>query len=216
MPVLAPSEYDERYFFGNRFPDGGHPAGYSNYARWHRTDLNWPGGSLGEYYLDVAAQYVNFNSVQNKAALELGCALGLLIEDMRLDYGVDAWGVEADQGAGVSYARDQADPTIQPYIKVGNLVTTDLMDSPFDFARNQFDVIFGRGFLASLDPADVQAVLDNCDAAGKAFFFEVWDDASLANPTYYNLQALQWWEANYNWPRSTVLVSRSTGAEVRP
>lgn len=213
MSVLSPADYNAAYFFGSDNPPA-HPAGYSRFSRWYRNDLNWPVPTSGEYWEDVAKLYVNENNLQTRKVLELGCTFGWIIQDMREKYGVDAWGVEADQGGGASYCKSQADPAIQPYIVIGNVITTSLKDPPFDWKNNEFDAILGRGFLSCLDPGDIQAVIDNISPCGRAFFFEIWDQD--IPPAYYTVQSLAWWASTYSWPMRTVLRSHFTGQEIRP
>ena len=103
MALLEPNEYDASYFDGANEALQ-HNAGYSKYQRWYRND--------SEFWLDKASGWVNHLVLANKKVLELACAKGFMVQDMR-DAGVDAYGRDVSQ-----YCYDEADVNVQPYLTV--------------------------------------------------------------------------------------------------
>src|SRR3972149_7064299 len=94
MSVLQPSEYDISYFDGNK-TSLKHNAGYSSYERWYRNSNDFvpTEQSTGEYFKDLALKLKNDYILQGKKVLELGCAKGFIVEDLR-SMGIDAYGID--------------------------------------------------------------------------------------------------------------------------
>ena len=109
--ILDKSEYDASYFDG-RTQVLQHRAGYSKYERWYR---NQGENSLGEFYKDLTRDYINHLVSANKKVLEIGCAKGFLVEDLR-EQGVDAWGIDISP-----YAIGEAPEGVAPYVSVGDV-----------------------------------------------------------------------------------------------
>lgn len=134
--VLSPADYDIRYFDGS-LADYQHNAGFSRYERWHRYDGE---NSTGEFWRDWATEiYKRFN-LRGKHVLEVGCAKGFVVEDLR-SLGVDAWGVDVSE-----YAISHAPSSVQSFLRVA-----DVRDLPEIFNKDEFDFTFSRGLLECFD-----------------------------------------------------------------
>jgi len=195
MTVLDPSEYDISYFDG-RSTSLKHNAGYAKYERWYRND---GAGSLGEKWLDRAKFYVDKYQLQGKKVLDIGCAKGFMVEDLR-GMGVDAYGLDVSP-----YAIGEADPAVQPYLYTG-----DARTYLSNFVNNEFQVVFSLRFLECMPEADIPDLIDEMNRIGRFQFHAIDVDP---NPTYYHAQPLTWW-ANFKWPKKTVLIGRETEEEV--
>jgi predicted TPR repeat methyltransferase len=195
MPVLDPSEYDMSYFDGRKGPLK-HNAGYAKYERWARRDS---ATSLGEKWLDKAAALGERHQLQNKKVLEIGCAKGFLVKDLR-DMGVDAYGLDVSP-----YAIGEAEDGMAPHLYTG-----DARTYLSNFSRNEFDVVFSLRFLECIAEADLPGLVSEMNRISKLQFHEIDVDP---NPDYYVVQPLSWW-ASLDWDRRTLLVARETGEEV--
>lgn len=198
MPVLDPSEYDVSYFDGKSVPLK-HNAGYSKYKRWVRIDGE---GSTGEFWKDKAAKLLTTHNLSNLKILEIGCAKGFVVQDLR-ELGADAWGLDVS-----SYAVGECDPVVAPYLMVG-----DARTYLTNFSNKQFDVTFSLRFLECVEESEVQALITNMDRITKRFQVHVIDEQP--NPLYYVAQPLAWWEANFAWKNGTILVSNESGQVIR-
>ncbi len=96
--VLQTSEYDISYFDGKKTTLK-HNAGYSKYERWRRHDGV---DSLGEFWKDKAKKIFDDFSLGGKKVMEIGCAKGFIVEDLR-GMGVDCYGLDVS-----AYAIGQA------------------------------------------------------------------------------------------------------------
>lgn len=193
MAVLEPNEYDISYFDGRKATSLSlprHEAGYGRYKRWYRFQGE---NSLGEKWKDMANGWINHLAISGKKVLEVGCAYGYIVENLR-DLGVDAYGIDVSQ-----YAYDQAVSEVQPYLTVA-----DARTHLSTYSRNEFDVVFTRRLFECLDPDDIQGVIDEMGRIGKQNVHIIQEDP---RPDYYIAQPISWWEANYNWPSKTTLVN---------
>ena len=187
--ALLPSEYDINYFDGRIGPSR-HEAGYGKYERWYRFEGE---NSLGEKWRDMANGWINHLAISGKKLLEVGCAKGFLVKDLR-DLGVDAYGLDVS-----SYAIGECESEVAPYLTIGD-ATTYLTN----YSNNEFDVVFSRWFFEGLDPDDTQDVIDEMGRIGKQNVHII-DPEARAD--YYTAQPISWWESNYSWPAKTTLVN---------
>lgn len=185
--MLDPSEYDASYFDGDA-QSLKHNAGYSRYERWYRNE---GANSLGEYWKDKANGWVNHLVLANKKVLELACAKGFLVKDLR-DLGVDAYGIDISP-----YAISQCEAGNEPYVSVGD--ARDLSA----YANKEFDIIISFRLLECLSDVDVQLVLDQAKAKGKRQIHVV---SVSPNPTYYQVRTPQEWIDDFPWPKGTVIA----------
>ena len=151
MPVLKPEEYDISYFDGSK-TSLKHNAGFAKYKRWHRFDGE---NSLGEYWKDRAANYINHLAISGKKVLEIGCAKGFLVKDLR-DVRVDAYGIDISQ-----YAIDNCEDGMSPYLSVAD--GRDLSS----YSRNEFDVVISLRFLECLTDAELTQFASDCSRITK-------------------------------------------------
>lgn len=179
---LQPSEFDASYFDG-ALQATRHNAGYSRYERWNRN------GS--EFWKDKANDWVNHLAVANKKVLELGCAKGFMVKDMR-DAGVDAYGMDVS-----SYAIGECESGMSQYLYTGN--ATDLSQ----FSNKEFDIIISFRLLECLSDSDVTSVMNECKAKGKKQIHVV---SLNANSTFYQQRTVQQWIDDFDWPKGTVIA----------
>lgn len=166
-----------------------HNAGYSKYERWFRKEGE---NSTGEFWKDKANGWVNHLVLSGKKVLELACAKGFVVQDMR-ELGVDAWGMDVS-----AYAIGEADPSVQPFLTQGD-VRTDLTQ----YANKEFDVVFSFRLLECLTDAEVAALVDELKRISKKTVMVV---SLNPNPTYYNVKTLQEWLDNFAWAKGTVIA----------
>lgn len=192
MPVLDVSEYDASYFDG-REQSLRHNAGYSSYRRWRRKNgVN----SLGEFWLDYAKSIFDENQMAGKKVLEIGCAKGFMVKDLR-DLGVDAYGVDVSQ-----YAIDNCEPEVTPYLYVGD-ARTELSQ----FSNNEFDLVYSLRFLECVSEIDIPNLISEMKRISK-YQFHVVDEQP--NSDFYLVHDLQWWVNSFNWAKNTQIASRET------
>lgn len=187
MPILQPEEYDASYFDGRSQPLQ-HNAGYDKYERWYRREGE---NSLGEYYKDAARNYINHLAIANKKVLEIGCAKGFIVEDLR-EQGVDAYGIDVS-----AYAIGQASEAVAPYVSVGSIYDLSA------YSRNEFDIILTRRLIECLDEVDLPDLITEMSRIGKK---QVHIIQEAPNPQYYRTHPIQWWLDNFNWPQGTVIA----------
>lgn len=177
MQILQPNEYDISYFDGDKVANP-HPAGYSKYGRWFRFDGE---NSLGEYWKDYANKILTSQAIQNKKTLELGCAYGFVVEDLR-SFGVDAYGIDVSQ-----YAYDQASSAVKPYIRVA-----DIRSSLSTYKNKEFDLVYGIDILDCFTDSDIISILTECKRIGKRVVFI---ERPVVNADYYNFKSNQAWNS---------------------
>lgn len=184
MAVLDPNEYDQSYFDGRSVPLQ-HNAGFSSYKRWKRN------GS--EFWKDIAIHLNNENVIAGKKVLELACAKGFVVQDLR-DLGAEAYGMDAS-----AYAIGEADPAVAPYLAVGD-VHTDLSQ----YSNNEFDFVFSIRLFECVADADIAPLIAQCKriARKQAHIITVGDHLNM---NYYNYKTLPEW-LDYGWPKNTILA----------
>jgi len=200
MAILQPEEYDISYFDGRKATYS-HNAGYGAYERWYRKEgVN----SLGEFWKDEAKKYLDTYQLQGKKVLELGCAKGFIVKDLR-DMGVDAYGLDISQ-----YAIDNCEPEAAPYLTVGDARTT-----LSTYKNREFDVVFSRSFMECIPEADLPSLIDDINRISKSQFHiidEFIGEKSNAAQYYLNKPIEDW--VNYSWPRGTKLVKQENNSVI--
>ena len=190
MAVLDKSEYDISYFDGAK-SSLTHNAGFTRYERWRRFEGT---NSTGEFWKDKCANWINHLALSGKKVLELACAKGFIVKDLR-DAGVDAIGMDAS-----SYAISQCEEGVAPYLIQGD-VRTDLTQ----FLNKQFDVVLSFRLIECLTDAEVTKLATDCQRIGKKQVHIITTGTHLNNQ-YYNYHTLQEWLNNFNWSKGTVLA----------
>jgi cyclopropane fatty-acyl-phospholipid synthase-like methyltransferase len=182
MTVLQPSEYDISYFDGKL--GNPHPEGYFEYAR-----SDWMSGEIERFL-----QGLNPAVLANKKVLELGCAKGFLVEDLR-NLGVDAYGIDISQ-----YAIDNT--PIPNYVTLGDCYDLSA------YSNKEFDWVYSVRLLPCLDPNNIPNLIDDIKRIAKNQLHII-DEPSYGNTNYYNLQTKENW-LDYSWPKGTKIVSYQT------
>lgn len=192
--VLRRDEYDAGYFDG-ALQRVAHNAGYACYQRYQRFDGP---GSIGEYWRDVARDWCERFSLTGKRVMELGCAKGFVVEDLRA-LGVDAYGCDIS-----AYAISQASDSIRSYLQCGD-VREVLQQHP----TNEFDFIFSRGFLECVDPVALPALIIETNRTARRQVHFIHTDT---NPNFYVQQSLDEW-TSYDWKPNTTLIALEGAVE---
>ncbi len=198
MPVLQPNEYDQSYFDG-QISTYAHNAGYRKYRRWFREDPstfpNLP-ESKGEYFKDIAATVDQLGVLTGKKCLDIGCAYGFIVEDLR-DLGYEVYGLDCSQ-----YAHDKARQDIQQYITVAD-ARTYLQN----YSKNEFDVIWSRRFMECMADEDIPDLIDEMNRISKYQVHIIGCDDSFhgTKRDYYNLKTINDW-LSYDWDKGTILI----------
>jgi 2-polyprenyl-3-methyl-5-hydroxy-6-metoxy-1,4-benzoquinol methylase len=186
--VLSPGEYNASYFDGasQRLA---HNAGYASYERRYRFDgLN----STGELWQDVARDWAARFNLSGKRVLELGCAKGFVVEDLRT-LGVGAYGCDIS-----SYAISCATEAVRPYLLQG-----DAREVLQRFPADEFDRIISRGFLECVDPSALPALIVEMNRVAHRQIHFIHTEI---NPEFYVQQSVDVW-ANYAWEQGTVIIA---------
>lgn len=186
--VLAQEEFDQSYFDGETTRMR-HNAGYSHYQRWFRHDGP---RSQGEFWADFAASLVRKFNLTGQKVLELGCAKGFVVEDLRA-LGVDAYGCDVS-----AYAISRATESVQPYLLQG-----DARKVLQRFPADEFDYIISRGFLECVDPSALPALIVEMNRVAHRQIHFIHTEI---NPEFYVQQSLDVW-ANYTWKQGTVIIA---------
>ncbi|MCP6727578.1 MAG: class I SAM-dependent methyltransferase [Patescibacteria group bacterium] len=186
--VLQTNEYDISYFDGAKATLR-HNAGYSNYERWIRD-----GGenSLGEFWKDKAKELFDTYSLNGKKVLELGCAKGFIVEDLR-EMGVDCYGLDVS-----SYAIGEATDIVKPFLTIADAKT-----GLSKYKDNEFDIVFSLRFLECFEDVELTELITEINRISK-FQFHLVDESG--NETYYIIKSLDEW-IKYNFSKETVIYS---------
>ncbi len=191
--VLQTNEYDVSYFDGKTVALR-HNAGYNKYERWFRNDgIN----SLGEFWKDKAKKLFDTYLLNGKKVLELGCAKGFIVEDLRV-MGVNCFGLDAS-----SYAIGKASDIVKPFLTIAD-ARTELAK----YGDNAFDVVFSLRFLECIPEADLSALINEMNRISK-FQFHFIDEfvgAKSGAGLYYLNKSLTNW-ISYNFSEGTILIS---------
>jgi len=187
MILLQPNEYNASYFDG-RYQSLSHNAGYTTYERWYHDGSN----NFDLMAVDILNRY----AVGNKKILEIGCAKGFLVEDLR-NRGIDAFGVDVSQ-----YCYNQANPSVQPYLTV---VDIRIGQSTFlsDFNNNYFSLIIGMNMLCCFSDAEITSMVTQLNRISSDQFYVISENA---NTVYYNSKTIQQWRDSFSWEQGTVFI----------
>ena len=158
MTTPAPSQLFDGYYFA-------HGCGRP-YAR----DAEWQA-----HFAGIADAIVR--ELQPGSVLDVGCAIGLLVEALRLR-GVEAYGVDVSE-----YAISQVHPSIRDFCRLG-LATES-------FGR-RYDLIVCIEVLEHLPPEQAQAAVANfCRHADRVLFSS--SPFDYVEPTHFNVQPPHYW-----------------------
>ena len=116
-------------------------------------------------------------SIHPGSVLDVGCAIGLLVETLR-DRGVDAWGIDISE-----YAIGQVREDVKPYCRVGSIL------EPFP---RRYDLIVCMEVVEHLPQADGEAAVDNlCRHSDDIILSSSPHDFREA--THFNVQPREYW-----------------------
>lgn len=194
MPnLLKPEEYNASYFDGAK-QSLQHNAGYSTYERWYR---NRGKDSRGEFWKDEAIKLISDFNLVGKKFLEIGCAKGFLVKDLR-DGGVDAYGLDVSQ-----YAIDNCEPEVAPYLIVGD-ARKDLKR----YLNNEFDLVFSRSFLPCISESELPDLIKEMNRISKQQYHQIdqFGESNARVVNFYLNKSLQEWLL-LDFKKGTKLVS---------
>lgn len=152
MKTLEPEEYDIRYF-DPQLSNYKHNAGYSEYKRWYRNDGP---DSQGEHFRDIAKSLFNKYQLLDKKVLEIGCAKGFVVKDLR-DFGANAYGIDISQ-----YAIDNCEPEVKDFLNVA-----DARIHLANYKANEFDFVFSLRFFECLTDSELDALIPELNRVGR-------------------------------------------------
>ncbi|KKL95155.1 hypothetical protein LCGC14_1857470 [marine sediment metagenome] len=187
--VLSPNEYDISYFDGHKTTYR-HNAGYTRYERFKGYNGE---NSLGELWKDKTKKLFDTHSLSGKKVLEIGCAKGFIVEDLR-SFGVDCYGLDVSP-----YAVGEASNSVKPFLTVADAKTY-----LSNYKNNEFDVVFSLRFLECIDVADLPTLISEINRISKFQFHEI-DETSNK---YYLEKPLNWWK-KFEWNKGSLLVSNT-------
>jgi cyclopropane fatty-acyl-phospholipid synthase-like methyltransferase len=196
MVVLSVDKYDKAYF-DQKLVEYPHSAGYSRYERV-------PGfrgtGSLGEFYRDKAKKLFDKYQLFGKKVLELGCAKGFIVEDLR-SFGVDCYGLDVSP-----YAIGESSIEVAPYLTIG-----DARTYLSNYAIGEFDVVFSLRFMLCLDDTEIPDIVKEMNRISK-FQFHVIDEfigyvRKEGAMQYYNSKTVSDW-LKYKWRKNSVVIAQ--------
>jgi cyclopropane fatty-acyl-phospholipid synthase-like methyltransferase len=134
-----------------------------------------------------------------KKVLEIGCAKGFVVEDLR-GFGVDAHGLDVS-----SYAIGEASDAVKPYLTIGD-ARTDLSR----YKNKEFDVVFTLRFMECVPESDIPWLVAQMNRISQ-FQFHVIDE--VIKPNFYTNKLLEDW-IKYNWAKGTVLQSNQSRKKI--
>ena len=184
MSIVPKEEFDQAYFYGKEGTYA-HNAGYTNYDRMEPR--------LIRHARDLTEQ---FNLV-GKTVLEIGCAKGFMVKEMR-NLGVKTVGVE-----GSVFIVGRADIATQSYITV--------MDADkYLLTAGKFDFVFSVGFLECLTAVEVVDMLTAINKIATEQYHEV---LLPDEDRFYLKKTKVWWES-LNWKNTTLKISSYSSVKV--
>ena len=171
---LNTNEYNESYFDGKTTKMRNN-AGYPRYERWDRMD---GANSLGEFFKDEAKKIFDDNNIFGKKVLEIGCAKGFVVEDLR-EMGVDCYGLDVS-----SYAIGKAAEVVKPFLTIG-----DARTYLSNYSDNEFDLVFSQRVLECFNPKDLPNLISEMNRISKSQYHLINETSN----SYYNEQPLEEW-----------------------
>ncbi len=199
MALLQPIEYDISYFDGAK-AGVTHNAGYSRYERWYRKDSK---KSLGEYFKDYAVRLVETYALTGLKVLEIGCAKGFIVKDMR-DLGVDCYGLDVSK-----YAIDNAEAGMDKYLTVG-----DARTYLTNYADSEFDVVFSLRTLECFSDLELINLINEINRIAKRQF-HVLDEFKEGQGIgqFYTQKTLPEWQ-NLDFSKGTELIAQENISQI--
>ena len=168
--------------FGREYFDGDRLTGYGGY-HYHPRFWSATVGRLRDYY----------RLAPNAALLDVGCAKGFMLRDFkRLMPELNVAGLDIS-----SYAIEQADGAIRPYLRLGDAVRLPWADA-------SFDLVISINTVHNLPPAHCRQALREIMRVSRGGAFitvDAWrDEAERERMLKWNLTALTYMHAD-EWKR---------------
>lgn len=176
MALLQPEEYNVYYFDGSN-QQYKHNGGYSDYTR-ERDWCYWVADKLVQRYPNLIG----------KKIVEIGCAYGYTVQRLR-ELGVLAFGRDISP-----FAISQADPSIAPYLEVG-----DILDPYPANIKNAFT----SRLLCCLEESKVLQVVDHFN---NSFDNQLHIFDPNIDDKYYLSRSWEWW-VSLNWNSGTIMLN---------
>jgi len=183
MAVLKPEEYDISYFDGRKSTYA-HNAGYSNYQRWYRDESN-------DWY-DLAKLLNDRYDLKGKKVLDLGCAKGFLVEDLR-SMGIDAYGIDIS-----NYAISQAKDVVKPY-----LLQADARVALKKYKDEEFNLIFSRWFIYCFEDEELLTLVKDMNRVSELQVHIIKTDA---NTDFYNIKPIDTYLSSLPLEKGTIII----------
>ena len=157
---------------------------YKNYDVGKASPVDYAQSpDLNEFFKNTAKQIVD--AFHPKTVLDAGCALGLLVKELRL-LGVEAYGLDISE-----YAISHVDSEIQPYCAVCSL--TD--NYPENFPKT-FDLITNIEVMEHLPKEDCAVAIKNlCSHTDRVVFSSTSTD--FEDPTHINVNRVDFWAQRF-------------------
>lgn len=156
--------YDRHYY---RHDCG--PTPYDRSPAWHDLFSSFSDHIIGR--------------ISPRTVLDAGCAIGLLVEELRLR-GVEAWGVDVSE-----YAIGKVAPAVQEFVRLGDL-STGLPDG----MPLRFDLITCIEVLEHIPAVEAERALDTICSATDAVLFSS-SPQDLDEATHVNVRPPEDWTA---------------------
>ncbi len=164
--VDVTAEFYDADYYGSAYDQSGVP--------YSRNETLWV-----ELFDRIGGSIVK--TLQPASALDVGCAVGMLVEALRAR-GVDARGIDIS-----SWAIGQVPPGLRPFCRVGSIT---------DEIEGHYDLITCTEVLEHLPPSLVEASVGNlCRHADMVLFSSTPDD--FDEPTHLNVEPVGYWAQQF-------------------
>lgn len=161
--------YNEEYYQKYRMADG--------VVSYNQSD------ELRRFMKWVASWVVE--NLKPKTVLDAGCAMGLLVEELRA-LGVEAYGVDIS-----SYAVENADETVRPFLACGSIGETLPETLP-----ERFDLIISMEVLEHIKESECLKAIKNLSGYTDTILFCSTPDDD-GDPTHINLHPQNYWRDRF-------------------
>jgi SAM-dependent methyltransferase len=128
-----------------------------------------------DFFRTIARRIVQ--EIRPRTALDAGCALGLLVEGLRLE-GVEADGVDISE-----YAIQTSHPDVKPYLRLGSIA------DPFP---QKYHLIISIEVLEHMPPREAERAIENICASTEDVLFSS-TPFDYKEATHFNVQPPEYW-----------------------
>lgn len=167
MPYLSAQDYDISYFDAEKAIASGLTPKYPAYFKYQRSN--------GTDSFDMKVAYLEkwFGDLTGKKIIDVGCAKGFLVQELRI-HGANAVGIDISE-----YAIGEAPDDVKEFVSIGDIL--DLSR----FGNNEFDIAVVSRVYEMLDPAVIANAVKGVSRISKksGSFIEIEDPTNLQ---FYN------------------------------